>query len=111
MRGVSDETSLPSVERLAYLLSGDLQDDDLPIWEIVWQLNTTAPVAPLADKLRLARRAVSLIRDEFELWRGTWPGGPVAPLTEQETRDLAGDDAAWYDPDKASLLVWLRRVA
>jgi len=78
---VTDEADLPSVERLAYLLSGDLQDyGDLPLWEIVWQLNATSPVALLADKLRLVRRAVSQLGDECELWRGTWPGGPVEPV-------------------------------
>src|SRR3990170_4082710 len=69
---VTDEAALPSVERLAYLLSGDLEDDDLPLWEIVWQLTTTTPDARLADKLRLARRAISQLGDECELRRGTW---------------------------------------
>src|SRR5205085_2885906 len=92
---VTDEVDLPSIERLAYLLSGDLQAGDVPVWEVVWQLNRSAPLAPLEDKLRLARRAVSQLGDEYQLWRGTWLDGPVAPLTVQETRDLAADDAAW----------------
>lgn len=92
------------------MLSGDLEEDDVAIWEIVWGLNTTAPEAPLTDKLRLARRAVSQLGDECELWRGSWPGGPKSPLTDQELRILAEDDAVWYDPENASLLVWLRPV-
>ena len=107
---MSDQQALPSAERLAYLLSGDLQDDDIPLWEIVWGLNTRAPDAPLTAKLRIARRAVSQLGDECELWRGSWPGGPESPLTDLELRVLAEDDAVWCDPEKASLLIWLRPV-
>jgi hypothetical protein len=107
--GVSDtNSSLPSLDRLTYLLSGDLQSDDLPLWEIVWTLNTLAPGAPLDEKIRLARRAVSVLVGQHDLWRGEWPTGPVAPLTEHERQALADDDAAWHDPEHATLLVWLR---
>jgi len=99
---------VPSLDRLTYLLSGDLQSDDLPLWEIVWTLNTLAPEAPLDQKIRLARRAVSQLVGQYDLWRGEWPTGPVVPLTESETRILATDDAAWHDPEHATLLVWLR---
>lgn len=101
---------LPSPERLAFLLAGDLQEDDVPLWEVVWRLNSMAPDAALPDKLRLARRAVSMLADEYEFWRGDWPGGPVAPTSEQQVTLLATDDAAWHDPEQAALLVWLRPV-
>ena len=51
-----------------------------------------------------------LLLDEYDLWRGEWPGGPVALLTEAEMRTLATEDACWHDPATASLLVWLRHV-
>ena len=101
-------SDLPSVERLAYLVSGNLQSGDLPLWEIVWALNALVPEAPLDEKIRLARRAVSHVAGQYNLWRGEWPEGPTARLTESETRALALDDAAWHDPENATLLVWLR---
>lgn len=100
--------TLPSLDRLVYLLSGDLQSDDLPLWEIVWTLNTLAPTAALEDKIRLARRAASVLVGQHDLWRGEWPGGPVAPLTQSETEALASEDTPWYDPERATLLVWIR---
>jgi hypothetical protein len=78
------------------------------LWESVWTLNTFAPKAPLDEKIRLARRAVAVLVGHHDLWRGEWPGGPVARLTESETQTLANDDAAWHDPENATLLVWLR---
>lgn len=106
---VPDEnTHLPSVERLAYLVSSDLQDDDLGLWEVVWTLNTLAPAAPLDEKIRLARHAVSSLLGQCDLWRGEWPGGPVAILSEDEKRTLSHDDAPWHDPEHAALLVWIR---
>ena len=104
----NENSDLPSVERLAHLLSGDLQSDDLGLWEIVWTLNTLAPSAPLNEKIRLARHAVSSLLGHCDLWRGEWPGGPVALLTEDERRTLAHDDAPWHDPEHAPLLVWIR---
>jgi hypothetical protein len=104
-------SELPSVDRLAYLLSADLEDDDLGLWEVMWTLNTLAPAAPFDDKIRLAKHAVSsLVGGQYELWRGEWPGGPVAPLTEGEQQLLAHDDVSWHDPDHATLLVWIREV-
>ncbi len=101
-------SDLPSPERLVFMLADDLQEDDFPLWEFVWHLNSQTPAAPLADKIRLARRALPLLSDEYELWRGEWPGGPVARVTETEMRQMATDDACWHDPQTASLLVWLR---
>lgn len=101
-------SSLPSLDRLVYLMSAELQDDDLPLWEIVWHLNRLAPSASLDDKIRLSRRAVSVLVGHNDLWRGEWPGGPLAPLTQSETQTLASDEAAWHDPEHATLLVWLR---
>lgn len=89
-------------------MSAELQDDDLPLWEIVWHLNRLAPSASLDDKIRLSRRAVSVLVGHNDLWRGEWPGGPLAPLTQSETQTLASDEAAWHDPEHATLLVWLR---
>ena len=106
---VPDSTGLPSPERLIFLLTDLLESDDFPLWEFVWSLNTMAPSAPLADKIRLARRAVSLLVGQYDLWRGEWPGGPVARLTESEAQALAEDDGAWHDPEHATLLVWLRQ--
>lgn len=100
--------TLPSLDRLVFLLSGNLQSDDLPLWEIVWTLNTLAPTAALEDKIGLARRAASVLVGQYDLWRGEWPGGPVAPLTSSETEILVSEDAPWYDPDRATLLVWIR---
>jgi hypothetical protein len=99
---------LPSVDRLAYLISGDLQSDDVGLWEVVWTLNTLAPAAPLDEKIRLARHAVSSLSGHHGLWRGEWPGGPVALLTEGEMQKLAHDDTPWHDPEHATLLVWIR---
>ena len=101
---------LPSPERLAFMLAGVLEEGDFPLWEFVWHLNRLAPAAPLADKVRVARRALPSFLDEYDLWRGEWTEGPVAPLTEAETRLMATDDACWHDPEAASLLVWLRAV-
>lgn len=69
---------LPSVDRLVYLISGDLQSDDVGLWEVVWTLNTLAPAAPLDDKVRLARLAISSLLDHHDLWRGEWPEGPIS---------------------------------
>lgn len=102
------KSDLPSVDRLAYLISGDLQDDHLGLWEVVWRLNTLAPAAPLNEKIRLARHAVSSLLGHCDLWRGDWPGGPVALLTEDEMQTLAHDEAPWHDPEHATLLVWIR---
>lgn len=103
-----DNAGLPSVERLAYLISGDLQDDDLGLWEVVWTLNQLAPSAPLDEKIRLSRRTVSSLAGHYDLWRGDWPSGPVAILTEEEKETLAREDAPWHDPEQATLLVWIR---
>jgi hypothetical protein len=89
-------------------MSAELEGDDLALWEIVWTLNTLAPAAPLDEKIRLARRAVRVLVGQYDLWRGEWPAGPVAPLTESETQTLAHDDAPWHDPEHATLLVWIR---
>jgi hypothetical protein len=102
------KSNLPSVDQLVYLISGDLQDDDIGLWEVVWTLNTLAPAAPLDEKVRLARYAVSRLLGHYALWRGDWPGGPVAPLTEEEKQTLAHYDAPWHDPERATLLVWIR---
>jgi len=100
---------LPSVDALILDMTDSLQSDDLPLWEFVWRLNAMCPDAPTSDKVRLSRQAVTqLLGQEYELWRGEWPTGPVAPLTERETRDLADNEAAWSDPLSASVLVWLR---
>lgn len=99
---------LPSLDRLTYLVSADLQSDDVPLWEIVWTLNALAPDAPLDEKVRLARSVVGALTGQYDLWRGEWPTGPVALLTEAEKRTLAHDDASWHDPEHASLLVWIR---
>ena len=101
-------SNLPSVDRLIYLVSADLPSDDVPLWEIVWTCNTLAPDAPLDEKIRLARRAVETLVGQNDLWRGEWPTGPVARLTESETQTLAHDDAPWHDPKHATLLVWIR---
>lgn len=105
---VPANAELPSVDRLAYLISGDLQSDDVGLWEVVWTLNTLAPAAPLDEKIRLARHAVSSLLGHHDLWRGEWPGGPIALLTEAEERALAHDDTPWHDPEHATLLVWIR---
>lgn len=83
---------LPSVDRLAYLITGDLQDDDLGLWEVVWKLNALAPAAPLDEKVRLARPAVSNLLGQLDLWRGEWSGGPIALLTDCEKEMLGRDD-------------------
>jgi hypothetical protein len=101
-------SSLPSVDRLIGLLSVDLESDDVPLWEVVWTLNTLAPAASVDEKIRLARRVVARLMSRTELWRGEWPGGAVAPVTDSEMRALAHDDAPWHDPEHATLLVWLR---
>lgn len=101
--------ALPSLDRLVYLIGVDLEDDDVGLWEVVWTLNSIAPTAPLDEKVRLARRAVSVLVGQYELWRGERPTGrPVARLTDSETQTLAGDDTPWHDPEHATLLVWLR---
>jgi len=111
VRVANANTDLPSVDRLTYLVSADLQSDDLPLWEIVWTLNALAPAAPLDEKIRLARRTVRALVGQYDLWRGEWPAGPVALLTESETQTLAHDDAPWHDPENATLLVWIREEA
>lgn len=62
----------------------------------------------LARPRLLARRAVSSLLGHHDLWRGDWPGSPVALLTEDEKQTLAHDDAPWHDPEHAALLVWIR---
>jgi hypothetical protein len=100
---------LPSADALILQLSDLLETDDVPLWEFVWHLNATHHEAPMLDKIRRARRTVrQRLGQEYELWRGEWPAGPMAPLTETEVRALATDDAAWSDPESASLLVWVR---
>lgn len=99
---------LPSVDHLAYLISGDLQSDDVGLWEVVWTLNTLAPAAPLDEKIRLARLAVASLLGHHDLWRGEWPGGPIALLTEVEKQAIAHDDTPWHDPEHATLVVWIR---
>jgi hypothetical protein len=56
---VTDPSALPSPERVAYLLTVDLADDDVGLWQVVWGLDVLAPAALLADKITLARRAVT----------------------------------------------------
>lgn len=103
-------SDLPSPERLAFMLAGYLQEDDLPLWEIVWHLNRDAPAVPLNEKIRLARRALPLLSDEYDLWRGEWPGGPVERMSEAGIRAMETEDTCWHDPESASVLVWLRPV-
>jgi hypothetical protein len=103
--------SLPSPERLAYVIAGDLAEDDVGLWEIVWGLNSTNPEAPLDEKVRIARRAVSLLSNEAELWHGDPLEPGSGPLSAAELRALAEDDLAWHDPANASLIVWLRATA
>ncbi len=79
-----------------------------PSGRFVWTLNTLAPSSSLDMKIRLARRAVSSLLGHYDLWRGDWPGGPVALLTENEKQTLAHDDVPWHDPEYATLLVWIR---
>lgn len=107
---VPQSAALPSPERLVFLLTDEMESDDFPIWEFVWTLNTMAPSASLTDKIRLARHAVSLVVGQYDLWRGDWPGGPVTPLTESEMQTLANNDEPWHDPERATLLVWLRQA-
>lgn len=108
---MADE-ALPSVPELVFQMRDLLDAGDVGLWELVWHLNATHPDAPLDDKIRLARRATTdLISQDYDLWRGTWPEGPLVPLTETEKRDLADDAAAWYDPRSAAMLVWLRQVS
>lgn len=109
---VHNGEKLPSVDGLIFQVSDLLESGDFPVWEFVWHLNATHPNADLADKIRLARRAsANLIGQDYELWRGRWPEGPVARLTDSEMQDLATDDAAWSRPEAAALLVWLRQVS
>ena len=61
---------LPSPERLAFLLSGDLQSGDVPLWALVRHLDELAPAALLSDKTRLAQRSLPLLLQEHDLWRG-----------------------------------------
>lgn len=99
---------LPSLDRLVHLLSGDIQSDDLPLWEIVWTLN-----ARWRRRHRLrtrsvwhdARRLCWSISTTYGVVR---PGGPVALLTRSETESLVSEDTPWYDPKRATLLVWIR---
>ena len=98
----------PSLDRLVYLTSADLQDDDLGLREVVCILSSLAPAAPLDERIRLARRAVSVLVGQYDLWRGEWPTGPVARVTDSEMQTLAHDDTPWHDPEQATLLAWLR---
>jgi hypothetical protein len=106
---MSAPPALPSPERLVFLLTPELESGDFPLWEIVWTLNGIAPDAPLSEKIRLARRTASLLVVQYELWRGRWPEGPEEPLTHTEREALADSDEPWYDPEHATLLVWLRQ--
>ena len=104
--------ALPSVDGLIFQVHDLLDAGDVGIWELVWHLDASHADAPIEDKIRLARRAATdLISRDYDLWRGTWPEGPEAPLTEVEKRDLAHDDAAWSDPESATMVVWLRQVS
>jgi hypothetical protein len=102
------QVSLPSPERLAYLISGELAEDNLGLWEVVWGLHATNPEASLADKIDLARRAVSLLADDADLWHGDPLEPDSRPLTPAELQAIAEDDLAWHDPKNASLVVWLK---
>ena len=92
----------------AILLDAVTYEIDQGLWEIVWTLNGLFPGEPLASKIGLAREAVRLLDAKIELWRGAWPEGPLEPLTEAEADSLAADDLPWYNPEGASLLVWVR---
>ena len=90
-------------------MSDLLQADDVGAWEFVWHLNATHPDAALEDKFRLVTASRdNLIIQNYALWRGHWPEGPTASLTEAEKRDLAQEDATWSDPETATILVSLR---
>jgi hypothetical protein len=57
-----------------------LETDDVPLLEFAWPLTATHHEAPMLDKICLARRAVTqLFGQEYELWRGEWQAGPIAP--------------------------------
>lgn len=105
-----NRSELPSTDRLAYLLTGELAEGDVPLWRVVEKLDEMAPAAPLVDKIRLSRRAVSRLGDDVDLWRGDLNGALLAPLTEAETQHLGADDTLWHDPEGATFLVWLHRA-
>jgi hypothetical protein len=108
---VDSASALPSPERLAYVIAGDLEEDNLGLWEVVWGLNSSHPRASLEEKIGLARRAVSLLGNQADLWRGDPLDPDGGPLTPEDLQALAADDLAWHDPKKASMIVWLKSRA
>jgi hypothetical protein len=105
-----EPSPLPSPERLAYLVTGDLEEDDIGLWEIVWRLNGSHPAVSLPDKVRLARQAVSLLGDHTVLWLGDPLEPDSRPLSSTELNALADDESAWHDPNNATMVVWLRPI-
>jgi hypothetical protein len=105
---VPDDESFTAAATAAFLLDDVTYEDDQGLWEIVWTLNGQFPDKPLACKVELAREAVRLLGPKIELWRGRWPEGPLEPLTEAEADSLVADDLPWYDPERASQLIWVR---
>ena len=102
------KSDLPSVDRLVYLISGAFRTTTSGFGGGRVEIDTLAPPAPLDEKIRRARHAVSSLLGHNDLWRGDWPGGPIAFLTEDEMGLLAHDDVPWHDPEHATLLVWIR---
>jgi hypothetical protein len=102
---------LPSADGLIMQIRDLLDFGDVGVWELVWALNSSHPDARLLDKIKVAKRAATLlISQDWDLWRGVWPEGPIAPLTQEEKVRLSEEDAAWFDPESAELLVWLRQL-
>jgi hypothetical protein len=77
------------------------------LWEMVWRLNDEFPALEVGTKVALVRQAVLglTLKAGIELWRGQWPTGPVAPLSQEEMARILAEDAPWHDPENSDLLI------
>ena len=107
------ESLLPSVEQMSERFTEKLQTaGDQWLWEMVWSLNKEFPAVEVGAKVVLARQVVLALtlKAGIELWRGNWPTGPVAPLSQEEMARILAEDAPWHDPEQSDLLVVVQKA-
>jgi len=88
-------------------------EDYAGLWELPWELVTTAPDAPLAGRLPLAREIlkVLLARDCVALYRGTDFDGEQTAIPAGETGRILAMDENWLEPRPKAVQVRVAATA
>jgi hypothetical protein len=95
------------------LLDALQYEDDQWLWEVVWWMNVDYPHLKLQEKIVLARAVVTdLLAEgvvELRISAG-WPQSADIEPTVAQRAAIMAEDAAWFDPEHADLLVQIRLV-